>query len=197
MVFNQDNVELVDVNASAIECITKTGLKTTSTKYQFDSLILATGFDAMTGALLSIDIKGPSNQTLKDHWQDGPTNFLGLSINGFPNLFMITGPGSPSVLANMIVAIEQHVDFIADLLVSMRGANQMRVEASLEAELSWVETVNRIADQTLFPRGCKSWYTGSNIPGKPRVFMPYLGYPSYVEKCNKIAAEGYRGFDFA
>lgn len=195
--FNQDNVELVDVNASAIECITKTGLKTTSTEYQFDSLILATGFDAMTGALLSIDIKGPSNQTLKDHWQDGPTNFLGLSINGFPNLFMITGPGSPSVLANMIVAIEQHVDFIADLLVSMRDANQMRVEASLEAELSWVETVNRIADQTLFPRGCKSWYTGSNIPGKPRVFMPYLGYPSYVEKCNKIAAEGYRGFDFA
>jgi cation diffusion facilitator CzcD-associated flavoprotein CzcO len=193
--FNRENVELIDVNETAIECITETGLKTTKAEYQFDTLVLATGFDAMTGALLSIDIKGSSGRTLKEHWQDGPSNFLGLSIHGFPNLFMITGPGSPSVLANMIVAIEQHVDFIADLLASMRADEQLLVEASKEAEKIWVETVNQIAAKTLYPSGCNSWYTGANIPGKPRIFMPYLGYPSYVEKCDEIAASGYLGFE--
>ena len=117
-------------------------------------------------------------------------------MNRFPNLFMITGPGSPSVLANMMVGIEQHVDFIADLLSFMQNKDKLQVEANADAEENWVRLVNRIADQTLFSKGCNSWYTGANIPGKPKIFMPYLGYPSYVEKCNEIAADGYRGFEF-
>ena len=127
----------------------------------------------------------------------GPANFLGLSMSGFPNMFMITGPGSPSVLANMIVGIEQHVDFIAELLAYMQEKEKLRVEANADAEENWLKLVNSIADQTLFPNGCNSWYTGANIPGKPRIFMPYLGYPSYVEKCKEIAANDYRGFDFS
>ena len=195
--FNRDNVELVDLNHSPIESITQNGVKTTSDEYEFDALILATGFDAMTGALLAIDICGRSGKSLAEHWKNGPANFLGLTISGFPNMFMITGPGSPSVLANMIVGIEQHVEFIADLLSYMQEKEKLKVEANTHAEEHWVELVNSIADETLFPTGCNSWYTGANIPGKPRIFMPYLGYPSYVEKCNEIAANDYKGFDFS
>ena len=194
--FNRSNVELIDLNTSPIRRITSEGLMTTKRIFQLDTLILATGFDAMTGALLSIDIRGVSNQSLEAHWKNGPRNFLGLTMNGFPNLFMITGPGSPSVLANMMVGIEQHVNFIADLLGFMRRKAKLQVEANSDAETKWVSIVNGIADQTLFPKGCNSWYTGANIPGKPRIFMPYLGYPSYVQKCNEIAANNYRGFEF-
>ena len=194
--FNLENVVLKNLNRSPIQRITDKGLKTKDAEYEFDILILATGFDAMTGALLAIDIRGKSNKTLSEHWKDGPANYLGLSMNRFPNLFMITGPGSPSVLANMIVGIEQHVDFIADLLSFMQNKDKLQVEANADAEENWVRLVNRIADQTLFSKGCNSWYTGANIPGKPKIFMPYLGYPSYVEKCNEIAADGYRGFEF-
>jgi cyclohexanone monooxygenase len=193
--FNRDNVSLVDVSAAPIERILPDGLLTSDQKYQFDSLILATGFDAMTGALLAIDIRGRAGKSLQEKWQDGPANYLGLTVNGFPNFFTITGPGSPSVLANMIVAIEQHVEWIADLLCYLRGNSRQVVEASEAAEHRWVRLVNRIADQTLFPNGCDSWYTGANIPGKPRIFMPYLGYPSYVQKCNDIAANNYKGFE--
>lgn len=195
--FNRDNVELVDLNATPIQRITKNGVETSTSEYLFDSLILATGFDAMTGALLAMDIHGTANKSLADHWKNGPANFLGLSMSGFPNMFMITGPGSPSVLANMIVGIEQHVDFIAELLAYMQEKEKLRVEANADAEENWLKLVNSIADQTLFPNGCNSWYTGANIPGKPRIFMPYLGYPSYVEKCKEIAANDYRGFDFS
>lgn len=193
--FNRDNVKLVDVNAAAIEEITTTGVRTAAHEYEFDTLILATGFDAMTGALLSIDIRGRDGITLQQKWQDGPKNYLGLTVNGFPNFFTITGPGSPSVLANMIVAIEQHVEWIADCLVSMRDHQQQTIEASAEAEGKWIERVNHIAEQTLFPSGCNSWYTGANIPGKPRIFMPYLGFPAYVDYCDEVAAAAYEGFN--
>lgn len=194
--FNRSNVDLVDISSAPIQSITRNGLRQNSREYEFDTLVLATGFDAMTGALLAIDIQGKDGKNLESHWQNGPANFLGLTISGFPNLFMITGPGSPSVLANMIVAIEQHVDFVADLLVYMQSQKSSCVEASAAAELKWVNLVNEIAEQTLYPQGCNSWYTGANIPGKPRIFMPYLGYPSYVEKCEEIASNNYRGFEF-
>lgn len=195
--FNRDNVTLVDVKTDPIEKITTVGLQTSHQHYEFDYLIMATGFDAMTGALLNIDIQGLNSQPLKDKWEDGPKNYLGMSINGFPNLFMITGPGSPSVLANMIVAIEQHVEWIGDCLNHLKENSLTRIEASSEAESDWIEVVNDIANKTLFPDGCNSWYTGANIPGKPRIFMPYLGYPSYVDKCEQVAQKGYIGFEIA
>lgn len=193
--FNRDNVTLVDISSSAIERITCNGVLSNGTEYTFDTLILATGFDAMTGALLDIDIRGRDGVSLQEKWLDGPKNYLGLTVNGFPNLFTITGPGSPSVLANMIVAIEQHVDWIADCLVYLRRNSLRTLEASATAEQSWVDLVNEIARPTLFPTACNSWYVGANIPGKPRIFMPYLGYPSYVAKCNDVAANDYRGFE--
>lgn len=195
--FNRDNVTLVDVSDYPIEKITTHGLQTKDQHYEFDTLVLATGFDAMTGALLDIDIRGRDGLLLQEKWQHGPKNFLGLTINGFPNLFTITGPGSPSVLANMMVAIEQHVDWIAACLDYMRVHSLRNIEASTKAEQRWVKLVNRIADKTLFPTGCNSWYQGANIPGKPRIFMPYLGYPSYVAKCDEVADNDYRGFNLA
>lgn len=193
--FNRANVKLIDISQDTIKEITANGIKTKSAEYAVDSLILATGFDAMTGALLSIDIRGIDGLTLKEKWQQGPKNYLGLTVNGFPNFFTITGPGSPSVLANMIVAIEQHVDWIADCLNHLRENSLHSIEARADEEQQWVKLVNRLADQTLFPTGCNSWYTGANIPGKSRVFMPYLGYPSYVERCNKVAADNYSSFN--
>lgn len=193
--FNRDNVSLIDVNACPIERITSAGIKTANQEYEFDVLIMATGFDAMTGALLRIDIRGRDGLSLRKKWRDGPKNYLGLTVNGFPNFFTITGPGSPSVLANMIVAIEQHVEWIGDCLQHLRANSVSTIEASSKAEDHWVRLVNKIANKTLFPSGCNSWYTGANIPGKPRIFMPYLGYPSYVEKCEQVASTGYRGFE--
>ena len=147
----------------------------------------------MTGALTRIDIRGKDGERLADKWAEGPRTYLGLSVAGFPNLFTITGPGSPSVLTNMLPTIEQHVDWIADCIGTMRERNFRRIEATQDAETGWVAEVNRIADGTLFPT-CNSWYLGANIPGKPRVFMPYIGFPPYVEKCNAVAASGYSGF---
>ncbi|HAT28870.1 MAG TPA: cyclohexanone monooxygenase [Gammaproteobacteria bacterium] len=193
--FNRDNVSLIDVNACPIERITSAGIKTANQEYEFDVLIMATGFDAMTGALLRIDIRGRDGLSLRKKWRDGPKNYLGLTVNRFPNFFTITGPGSPSVLANMIVAIEQHVEWIGDCLQHLRANSVSTIEASSKAEDHWVRLVNKIANKTLFPSGCNSWYTGANIPGKPRIFMPYLGYPSYVEKCEQVASTGYRGFE--
>lgn len=195
--FNRENVHLVDIRKNQIKCVTESGIRTSDADYQFDSLVLATGFDAMTGAILSIDIKGQGKKPLADRWAAGPKNYLGLTINGFPNLFTITGPGSPSVLSNMIVAIEQHVDFIANLLEFMLANDKEKVVPNLNAENNWVELVNNIASQTLYTSGCNSWYTGANIPGKPSVFMPYIGFPNYVEKCNEIVKDNYRGFEFS
>ena len=192
--FNRDNVTLVDVRTTPIEEIVPEGLRTQTCYYAFDSLIFATGFDAMTGALARIDIRGRDGASLKEKWTAGPRTYLGLTVAGFPNLFAITGPGSPSVLSNMIVSIEQHADWIADCLVYLREHGQRTIEATLEAEDAWVEHVNQVGDMTLYPKAA-SWYTGANVPGKPRVFMPYVGGVGlYREKCADVAAKGYEGF---
>ncbi len=191
--YNRDNVTLVDVKEDPIDRITGAGIQTSKKAYAFDCLIFATGFDAMTGALMKIDIKGRRGRRLQDKWAEGPKTYLGLAMAEFPNLFIVTGPGSPSVLANMMPSIEQHVNWISDCIGYMRDQDKITIEAEPEAEADWVSHVNETAAKTLFPT-CNSWYLGANIPGKPRVFMPYLGYPAYVQKCNQVAAAGYDGF---
>ncbi len=191
--YNRPNVTLVDVNAEPIRAITPAGLRAGDTVHAFDDLVFATGFDAMTGALHRIDIRGTGGRTLKDKWSAGPRTYLGLASAGFPNLFTITGPGSPSVLSNMLPSIEQHVNWIADCIDWTRRHQVARIEATLAAEDAWVEHVNAVAATTLF-YSCNSWYLGANVPGKPRVFMPYIGVPPYVAKCEEVAAQGYAGF---
>jgi cation diffusion facilitator CzcD-associated flavoprotein CzcO len=192
--FNRDNVDLVDISNAPIERITNKGLVTGEKEYELDAIIFAIGFDAMTGALLRIDIRGREGRTLKEKWAEGPKTYLGLAVEGFPNLFTITGPGSPSVLSNMVPSIEQHVEWIADCIGYLRENNLSAIEASSEAEDAWVKHVNEVAETTLFP-ACGSWYTGANVPGKPQVFMPYIGFPTYVKKCNEVAENGYKGFE--
>jgi cyclohexanone monooxygenase len=191
--YNRDNVDLVDLTKTPIETITETGIKTTDQERAFDVIVYAIGFDAMTGALNAIDIRGRGGQTLKAKWADGPKTYLGLMVAGFPNMFLVTGPGSPSVLSNMMVSIEQHVDWISDCLAYL-GERQLGViEANAEAEGEWVDHVNEVGNTTLYPLA-NSWYMGSNVPGKPRVFMPYIGgVPVYREKCDQVAADGYEG----
>ncbi len=195
--YNRDNVTLVDVQESPIEAITERGVKTRDGEYAVDSIVFATGFDAMTGALLAIDIRGRRGETLRQRWTGGPRAYLGLCVAGFPNLFMITGPGSPSVLSNMIVSIEQHVDWIADCIRHMRANGWATIEATAAAEEQWVGHVNEVGDATLYPLA-NSWYVGANIPGKPRIFMPYVGGVGvYRQTCDEIAAKGYEGFALA
>jgi cyclohexanone monooxygenase len=192
--FNRDNVKLVDLRRSPIEAITPTGLRTTEAEYEFDSIVFATGFDAMTGGFFRIDIRGRDGLSLKDKWAAGPRTYLGISTHGFPNLFMITGPGSPSVLSNMPISIEQHVEWIADCIAYLRAHDLASVEPSLDAEDGWVAHVNEVAAGTLFPLA-NSWYLGANIPGKPRVFMPYVGgVGNYRKICADVAAKGFEGF---
>lgn len=181
------------MKSAPIDEITPEGLIAGGKRYAFDALIYATGFDAMTGALMAVDIRGTDGAQLREKWAEGPRTYLGLSVAQFPNLFTVTGPGSPSVLTNMLPTIEQHVEWIADCLGFLRARGYDRIEATQEAETEWVAHVNEIADRTLFPT-CNSWYLGANVPGKPRVFMPYIGFPPYVAKCNEIAANGYAGF---
>ena len=198
--FNRDNVTLIDLRATPLEAVTATGIQTKEATYDVDVIVFATGFDAMTGALARIDIRGRDGTTLQQKWSDGPKTYLGIMTAGFPNLFTITGPGSPSVLANMVVAIEQHVDWIADCLSYMSEQRFATVNATVEAESAWDvvgKHVSEVAHQTLFPQ-VNSWYMGANVPGKPRVFMPYVGgFPAYSEKCKEIVANGYEGFAFA
>ena len=191
--FNRPNVDLVDISANPIRSISPSAIHLQDQEYPLQAIVMATGFDAMTGALMKIDICGLNGLRLKEKWSSGPHNYLGLSINGFPNLFTITGPGSPSVLTNMMVAIEQHVEWISDCLQYMRQQGYDRIQASAEAEAEWVQHVNRVADETLYTN-CNSWYLGANIPGKPRVFMPLVGFPPYAEKCRQVVAQGYQGF---
>ncbi|MBS0521696.1 MAG: NAD(P)/FAD-dependent oxidoreductase [Proteobacteria bacterium] len=195
--FNRPNVTLVDISDEPIERVTATGLRAKGRDYAFDCLVLATGFDAMTGALLKVDFRGRGGVALKDKWREGPRTYLGLTVVGFPNLFTITGPGSPSVLTNMLPSIEQHVEWIADCLEAMRAQGRTVIEPLPQAEEAWAGEVGRSANITLRST-CSSWYVGANIPGKPRVFMPYIGgFPAYVERCEQVVAQGYKGFALA
>ena len=191
--YNRKNVQLVDLRRNPLRRITKNGLVAGVVEHTLDAIVFATGFDAMTGALLRIDIRGKAGKNLREHWEAGPKTYLGLTASGFPNMFMITGPGSPSVLTNMFVSIEQHIDWIAECMNHMRSHSWSLLEATPEAEAEWVERVNTIANMTLYPT-CNSWYLGANIPGKPQVFMPHIGFPGYVEKCEEVVVAGYSGF---
>ena len=196
--YNRPNVTLVQLGErgeGTIDRITANGLVANGEEYLFDDLIMATGFDAMTGSLSRIDFRGRDGISLNKAWEAGPRNYLGLMTHGFPNLFTVTGPGSPSVLSNMMPTIEQHIEWIADCVGYLRDHDIREIEASLDAQDSWVEHGNEIASKTL-RYTCSSWYLGANIPGKPRVFMPYIGgMPAYREKTAAIAAAGYEGFE--
>lgn len=192
--YNRPNVDLVDVRSHPIERIGARGPVVDGEEYPCDVLVMATGFDAITGPLLRLGITGRDGWSLNEAWEEGGKSYLGLAVAGFPNLFTVTGPGSPSVLTNMIVSIEQHVEWISDLLLTMETEGIERIEASPEAQAEWIDTVNAIAAQTLYPETA-SWYMGANVPGKPRVFMPYAGgVESYREICAEVAASGYEGF---
>jgi cyclohexanone monooxygenase len=197
--YNRDNVRLVSVKDSPIEEITERGVRVGGEELAFDVLVLATGFDAMTGALLRVDIRGRSGRTLREKWADGPRSYLGLTIADFPNLFMVTGPGSPSVLSNMVVSIEQHVDLITGCVSHMSAQGFTSVEPTPEAESGWVEHVRELGEASLYPRAASanSWYMGANVPGKPRVLLPYVGgVGRYRKECDAIVAGGYEGFSF-
>jgi len=192
--FNRPNVTLVDIKSDPIEEILPNAVRAGGRDYEIGALVLATGFDAMTGSVAKIELRGRKGQTLNRKWAEGPKTYLGLMSEGFPNLFIITGPGSPSVLSNMIVSIEQHVDWITDAVAFMRDRGLDTMEASREAEDRWVAHVNEVARMTLYPQA-NSWYMGANIPGKPRIFMPYIGGVGvYRRICNDVAAKGYEGF---
>ena len=195
--FNRDNVTLVDLRQGGIEEITEAGVQTAQGHYAFDVLVYATGFDAMTGALGKIDIRGRDNTALTEYWEAGPRTYLGLQVVGFPNLFTVTGPGSPSVLSNMIVSIEQHIDWIAQCISDLDERGVQSIEATPAAEEEWIAHVNEVAQNTMFTaKSCNSWYLGANIPGKPRIFMPYVGGVGvYREKCDEVARNGYAGFE--
>jgi cyclohexanone monooxygenase len=192
--YNRDNVTLVDIRSKAIREITPTGLSTTDADYELDAIVFATGFDAMTGAMKEIDIHTDAGMSIRQKWEHGPRTYLGIMIAGFPNLFMITGPQSPGVKSQMILSCEQHVDWIADCLQYLRARGFSRIEAEQDAEDAWVQHNNEVANRTLYPLA-KSWYVGANIPGKPRVFMPYVGgVTAYKKRCDEVAANGYQGF---
>ena len=192
--FNRDNVTLVDIRSTPILAATKTGLKTAQASYEIDALVLATGFDAVTGALAKIDIRGRAGVILAQKWAQGPRSYLGLMSAGFPNFFTITGPGSPSILTNVVVSIEQHVAWIADAIAHLHANGLACMEAKAEAEDAWAEHVSEVASRTLFVQA-NSWYMGANIPGKPRIFLPYAGgFNAYRLKCEEIVARGYAGF---
>ena len=190
--FNLPHVKLFDIKADPIEEIVPTGIRTTHATHELDSIVFATGYDAVTGSLDRIAISGRNGLALKQKWTAGPRTYLGIMTAGFPNLFFITGPGSPSVLTNVVMAIEQHVDWIARCLQFMQQQQMEVAEAVADAEDQWVAHVNEVADKTLFPTTA-SWYTGANVPGKPRVFLPYVGgLGNYTVICDKVAAEGYK-----
>jgi cyclohexanone monooxygenase len=194
--YNRPNVTLVSVKDAPIERLTPNGLVTAGREYAVDCIVFATGFDAMTGSLVRVDIRGRGGRTLKQKWEAGPTTYLGVATEGFPNLFMITGPGSPSVLSNMLPSIEHHVNWIARCIDDLARRGGRSIDARPEAETAWVAHVNEVANGSLYPN-CNSWYLGSNVPGKPRVFMPYLGVPPYRAKCEEVRERGYEGFAIA
>lgn len=192
--YNRDNVQLVDLHRTPIEAITPQGIRTSEREYALDSIVLATGFDASTGPLLRMNVRGRGGLRLVDKWADGPRTYLGIAVQGFPNLFIITGPQSPSVLYNMPLAIEDHVEWAADCIAYLRERGLSTIEPTLDAEDRWIAHTNEVAERTLLPRA-NSWYMGANVPGKPRAPLVYLGgAPAYRKICDDVAAEGYRGF---
>ncbi|MBR1195658.1 NAD(P)/FAD-dependent oxidoreductase [Bradyrhizobium sp. AUGA SZCCT0274] len=192
--YNLPHVKLVDVSKTPIERFTANGIEVDGSEYQFDAIVSATGFAAMTGSFDKIRITGRKGQTLSEKWRAGPRAYLGVATVGFPNLFTITGPGSPSVLASMIQAIEQHVDWMADCMAHIRDIGADTIEPIEQYQDEWVEHVNEVSKISLRST-CSSWYVGANIPGRPRVFMPYIGgFPIYVQKCNEVMSNGFEGF---
>jgi cation diffusion facilitator CzcD-associated flavoprotein CzcO len=191
--YNRENVELVDIKETPIARVLPHGLETSDNAYDLDCIVFGTGFDAMTGALNRIDIRGREGLALKDKWAEGPRAYLGLASADFPNMFFISGPGSPSVLTNMVPSIEQHVEFIGRCIAYLNSHNITSISPARQAEDDWVDHVNSVADGTLYP-GCNSWYLGANVPGKPRIFMALVGFPDYVKKCEQVEAKGYDGF---
>jgi cyclohexanone monooxygenase len=192
--FNQPHVHLVDLRKTPLVEITERGVRTAAREHALDAIVFATGFDAMTGTLLAIDIRGVGGASLRDRWANGPRSYLGLAIAGFPNLFTITGPSSPSVLSNMTVSIEQHVDWITDCIAFLRRRGVAAIDATGQAEDAWAEHVELVGNATVYP-SADSWYMGSNVPGKPRVFMAYIGgVGAYRQKCDEVARNGYEGF---
>lgn len=193
--YNLAHVDLVDIRENPIASITEEGIKTNNALFKLDAIVFATGFDAMTRPILNLNLKGRDGLALSEAWEAGPTNYMGLQVPGFPNFFMVTGPGSPSVLTNMPVAIEQHVEWISDCIAHMRAEGLHRVEPQPQASAQWMQEVNQAAAATLLPKAKHSWYLGANIPGKPRVFMPYAGgMAHYRKRCETITANGYEGF---
>ncbi|WP_178917723.1 NAD(P)/FAD-dependent oxidoreductase [Natronomonas gomsonensis] len=193
--YNRDDVSLVDVEENPITEITPDGVRTTADEYDLDVLVFATGFDAMTGALLAMDIRGRDGLPLEEKWADGPTTYLGLGMHDFPNLFTITGPQSPSVLTNMPMSIEQHVEWITDCIAYMDREGYDRIEATAESEQQWVSQTNMLADNMLFSEA-KSWYRGENVPGKPSIFTPFPGgLEMYRGICERVAEDDYDGFE--
>lgn len=190
--YNRSNVRLVDVSKKGIDSITPNGLCAGGIDYEFDELILATGFDAMTGTLMRLDLRGRGGQTIQQKWQAGPLNYLGLMVNGFPNMFNVAGPGSTSAFTCLTVSIEHHIDWIADCIRYLDQGGHKTIEASEQAERDWIGHVNAVAARTVYLT-CNSWYLGANIPGKPRVFMPLIGFPAYADKCASVARNGYEG----
>ena len=194
--FNRDNVSIASIRANPIREVTPDGLTLENGEhYALDAIVFATGFDTVTGALIKMNLHGKDGRSLAEKWQDGPRAYLGLSTAGFPNLFMITGPGSPAILTNFPVCIEQNVEWIAGVINRMRETNAVEIEASPEAETEWVDQIVEAADKTLFPT-VDSWYMNSNLPGKPRVFTAYFnGMNTYAEICEEVARNGYNGFE--
>lgn len=195
--FNRDNVELVDIRETPIERITKAGIKTSDRERPFDLIVFATGFDAVTGPLFALSITGANGLQLRDAWKHGPQSYLGLMVSGFPNLFTVNGPSSPSVLANMLQTIEHHVDWIVDCIAHMAANGYTRIDADESAQVAWAHEVAAMADKTLYTKA-DSWYMGANVPGKPRVFLMYIGgLDRYVERCDQIVRDAYAGFNFS
>jgi cation diffusion facilitator CzcD-associated flavoprotein CzcO len=198
--FNRDNVTLVDLRKGAIRAVTPSGIRTDQRSYDLDVIVYATGFDAMTGALSRIDIRGRDGLSLGEFWAtEGPLSYLGLAVAGFPNLFTIQGPGSPSAATNFVTALEQHVDWICDCVTHLRANGIRTIEALSAAQQAWIDHATAlVAPTVLVHPSCNSWYNGGNVPGKKRMYMGYTGgIPEYRRRCDEIAAAGYTGFKLA
>ena len=196
--FNKKNVRLIDLKENPIVNITKNGIKTKNEEFKFDKIIFATGYDALSGPILSLNLTGRKNIKLNKYWKNGPITYLGLMIPNFPNFFIISGPGSPSVLTNVPAQIQQHVEWISEFIRYLEKSNSLSVEPEAKEAENWVKKINTLAKKSLFMKAKNSWYKGDNIPGKPKTFIPYpAGLPQYREICNKVRKKMYKGFNIS